>query len=138
MKTLAFLAALLLGSFVYGQAENPGTIIATVTNVNGNEGNVKFALFSADTFMKTEAEFIAIAEIKEGEAIGTFENIPVGTYAILAMHDKNNNKKMDFDANGMPVEDYGASGNALSYGPPNWNESNFEFDGTSKEIEIRF
>ncbi|MGA8852779.1 MAG: DUF2141 domain-containing protein [Christiangramia sp.] len=138
MKTIVVLVAMLLGALVHAQTEKVGSISATVPNVSGTEGNVKFGLYSAETFMKAAPEFSVKAEIKDGKAIANFKDIPEGTYALLVMHDKNNNGQMDFDENGMPLENYGSSGNAMSYGPPVWEESKFEFDGNQKEIEIRF
>ncbi|GAA4321687.1 hypothetical protein GCM10023115_49400 [Pontixanthobacter gangjinensis] len=138
MKTLALLAAILFGSFVNAQTGNSGSISATVPNVNGTEGSVKFGLYSAETFMKAAPEFSVKAEIIDGRAVAQFENVPEGTYALLVMHDKNENNKMDFDASGIPTEDYGSSGNSMTYGPPIWEESKFDFDGNNKELTIRF
>jgi len=138
MKTIAVLVAMLLGALMQAQTENTGTINATVSNVIGTEGNVKFGLYSEDTFMKTAPEYSVKAEIKDGKAIANFENVPEGTYALLVMHDKNDNGKMDFDASGMPIENYGSSGTGMSYGPPSWDHSKFEFNGEQKELEIRF
>lgn len=36
------------------------------------------------------------------------------------------------------AEDYGTRGNSMNSGPPNWEESKFDFDSTSKDIEIMF
>lgn len=138
MKTIVILTAIFLGSLVQAQSDNSGSIHATVSNVNGTEGSVLFGLYTAENFMKSDPEYAVKAEIKEGKAIANFENVPEGTYAILVMHDKNDNQRMDFDANGMPLENYGSSNNPLSYGPPNWDESKFVFDGTQKDFEIRF
>ncbi|MCM8570712.1 DUF2141 domain-containing protein [Gramella jeungdoensis] len=138
MKTIALLLAMLLGSLMYGQTDATGKITATVPNVNGSDGEVLFALYTEDNFMKREANFSAMSKIVDGKAVGVFDNVPEGTYALVAMHDKNSNKRMDFDTSGMPQEDYGTSGNSMSFGPPNWMESKFDFDGNKKEIEIRF
>lgn len=137
MKTLAVLFALILGSYVEAQTQGSGKIIATVPNVNGTEGKVSFALYTVDTFMKQAPVSAAASEIKDGQATVTFENIAEGTYSIVVLHDRNNNSKMDFDSSGMPKEDYGTSGNTMSFGPPNWEESKFEFEGSYQEIEIR-
>lgn len=141
MKTLILILALITGSIVNAQQEKAGEngkITATVPNVNGTEGEVLFALYTSETFMKKQADFVALSEIKDGKATGVFENVPEGTYAVVVLHDKNGNKRMDFDSSGIPQENYGTSGNSMSYGPPNWMASKFEFDGTSKELEIRF
>ncbi|MCB7479893.1 DUF2141 domain-containing protein [Christiangramia sediminis] len=138
MKTIAVLVAMFLGSLVHGQAEKTGSISATVPNVTSSNGEVLFAMYSEDSFMKKEPEFSVKSEIKNGQATAVFENVPEGNYAIVVLHDENGNGKMDFDAGGMPAENYGTSGNSMIYGPPNWGDSNFDFDGTDKEMEIRF
>lgn len=143
MKTIAFLFAMFLGSLLYGQdiqssSEITGIIKATVTNLNSEEGDVLFALYTEDNFLKEAAIYPVETEIRNGKAYATFGNVPSGTYAIAVLHDRNSNKRMDFDANGMPEEDYGTSGNSLSYGPPGWTESKFEYNGKEMDIEIRF
>ncbi len=138
MKTIAILVAMILGACVQAQTENNGSISAIVTNVAGTEGNVKFGLYTAETFMKAEPDYGIKAEILDGKAIAVFKNIPQGTYALLVMHDVNDNGKMDFDANGIPLESFGASGNGLSYGPPSWQETKFDFTGDSTKMELRF
>lgn len=138
MKTIALLLAMLLGSLMFGQTKASGQITAIVPNVNGTEGEVLFALYTADSFMKRDADYSAMSTIENGKAVGVFQNVPKGTYAVVVLHDRNSNKRMDLEPSGMPQEDYGTSGNSMSFGPPNWMESKFDFDGTQKEIEIRF
>ncbi|WP_373055959.1 DUF2141 domain-containing protein [Zunongwangia sp. H14] len=140
MKTLAVLAAILFFNFLTAQEkqEENSKIMVTISNVSSDEGEVLFGLYTEDTFMKADPDYSATSEIKDGVAKATFEDVPEGTYAIIALHDKNGNKRMDFDSSGMPVESYGTSGNALSYGPPQWEESKFVFDEGTKDIEIRF
>lgn len=138
MKTLVVLFAMLLGSFAQAQSTESGHIQVKVPNVLGNEGKIIFGLYSAETFMKSKPEFSAEAEIEDGEAVAEFKNVPEGTYAILILHDKNLNDKMDFGANGMPLENYATTGEIISYGPPLWEEAMFDYDGSEKNIEIRF
>lgn len=142
MKTLAILLALFVGSLMYAQnTESPtevktGTITVDVPNVSSDQGEILFALYTEDNFLNQQPKFHAMSKIKDGHAVGVFENVPAGTYAVVFFHDKNSNTKMDFETNGMPIEDYGTSG-TTSYGPPMWNDTKFEFDATSKEMEIR-
>lgn len=138
MKTIAVLFAMFIGSLVQSQNAESGKINVSVPNVNGTQGAVHFALHTADTFMKKAAVASAKSAIIDGKATVTFEGIENGTYAIVVLHDKNENGKMDMDPSGMPAEDYGTSGNSMSFGPPNWEESKFNFDSASKDIEIRF
>ncbi|MUP47206.1 DUF2141 domain-containing protein [Gramella sp. BOM4] len=137
MKTLILLLAMTVGAIANAQAQNEGKIQATVTNLQGDQGEVLFALYTADKFMKQEPDFSAKASIIDGQAKVNFEKIPAGTYSLVVLHDKNGNGRMDFDSSGMPQEAYGTSGNSFSYGPPNWADSNFSFDGETEEIVIR-
>lgn len=142
MKTLAILLALFVGSLIYAQETQTtpevktGTITVVVPNVSSDQGEILFALYSEDNFLNQQPKFHAMSEIKDGKAVGIFENVPAGTYSVVFFHDKNGNKKMDFESNGMPMEDYGTSG-TTSYGPPQWNDTKFEYDASSKEMEIR-
>lgn len=95
-------------------------------------------LHTANTFMKAKDIQGIKSEIKDGKITATFTNVPSGTYAIMALHDANNNERMDFDPNGMPTESYGMSNNPMSYGPPQFSEAKFEVANTDLEISIRF
>ncbi len=79
------------------------------------------------------------AKIKEGKSTVVFENIPAGEYAIICFHDANNNNKMDFEPNGMLLEDYGASNNNLSrFGPPVFDEAKFLVKDKNVSFDIKF
>ena len=138
MKTIAVLFALLLGSIVHGQTEGSGNITATVPNVNGTEGMVRFGLYNADTFMKTAPEFSVNAKIKMGKLSPNLKMYLQGTYALLVMHDKNDNGTWILILVECLWKIMDTSGNGMSYGPPNWDESKFQFDGREQIIEIRF
>ena len=112
------------------------TITATVVNVTSNKGNVGFALFNKENFRKIPIQGKR-AKISEGKSTVIFENIPEGEYAIICYHDKNNNNKMDFQSNGMPLEDFGASNN-MSFGPPNYEDAKFVITDKNVSLEIRF
>ena len=65
-----------------------------------------------------------------------FKNVAAGEYAIIAMHDENDNKQMDMQ-NGMPLESYGMSG-GTSFGPPNFGDAKVKVSDKDLEIKIRF
>lgn len=138
MKTIAVLFAIFLSTAALAQENSTGKITVEVTNVQGDEGKVMFALYTQDSFMKTEPGYSRIGEIKEGKATVEFTDIPADTYGIICYHDKNNNDQIDFGSNGIPVESYGVSNNPYAFGPPQWEEAKFEFDGKERQIEIRF
>ncbi len=113
-------------------------ITAIVENVSNNEGNVKFALHTAETFLKTNGIQSLSSTIENGKAEVVFEKVPPGTYAILVLHDQNENNQMDFDLNGMPQESYGISNNTMSFGPPQFQDAQFEVAQENLSFQIRF
>tara|TARA_R110002073_G_scaffold139232_2_gene289282 strand:- start:58243 stop:59235 length:993 start_codon:yes stop_codon:yes gene_type:complete len=113
------------------------TIQATVENVSGTEGKVHFALYTKETFMK-EPVASKVGTIVDGKATVTFEDIKNGAYAIVCFHDKNENNTMDFQANGMPLEDYGSSNNKFRMGPPLFEDAKFTVENKSLNLGIRF
>ena len=74
----------------------------------------------------------------KGEVTLTFENVEPGTFAIMVMHDENDNQRMDMEANGMPKENYGTSGQVNSFGPPTFEGAKFEVTDEDQEFRIRF
>ena len=51
---------------------------------------------------------------------------------------KNDNDKMDFQPNGMPLEDFGASNNVMRMGPPMYEDSKFQVTDKDVSLEIKF
>lgn len=118
-------------------AQDQVTITATVVNVTSNIGKVGFALYNKENFMGTPILGDKVAVI-DGKSFVVFKNIQPGVYAITCYHDKNSNDKMDFATNGMPLEDYGASNNIKSYGPPNFDHAKFTVSDKDVSLEIKF
>jgi uncharacterized protein (DUF2141 family) len=88
--------------------------------------------------MKGNGILDAAAPAKAGEVTISFENVAAGTFAVMVMHDANDNKQMDMEANGMPKENYGTSGEMEAFGPPSFESSKFEVSDENQEIRIRF
>jgi uncharacterized protein (DUF2141 family) len=137
---MKFIVAILTASVLFITnnitAQNK-TITATVVNVSSDSGKVGFALYNKSTFRMKPLQG-ASSVIKDGKSIVVFDNVEVGEYAIICYHDKNDNNKMDFRTNGMPLEDYGASNNSMSFGPPNYDDAKFMVTDKNVSLEIRF
>ena len=139
MKTIAILFSLFLCQIAFAQTETTGNIVVSVENLSPEEGKVYFVLFNEDNFLKKAPIQGEVSEIKEGVAQITFSEVPSGTYAVTAYHDKNGNQQMDFESNGIPKENYGVSNNQMNlYGPPLWEDAKFEFDGSEKNLKLQF
>ncbi len=141
MKTILFSISLMFtATFLSAQDTSPSSKETTITVTvpcKSSEGTVLIGLYTEETFLKTAPLKSASAEIVDGIATAVFENVASGTYGISLFHDKNSNKRMDFDANGMPLEPYGVSNNIMSYGPPQWIDAKFEVADHPILMEIR-
>ncbi len=135
MKTIiATLCLTITSLFIQAQT---GTDITVTVPVNSDKGNIVIGLYDEATFMKAPPIKGMEAEIIDGKATATFKNIPEGTYAVSLFHDKNLNKRLDFEPNGMPAEPYGVSNNVMSMGPPQWSDAKFEVGAEPLRLEIR-
>ncbi|OBX22531.1 MULTISPECIES: DUF2141 domain-containing protein [Bizionia] len=139
MKTLAVIIAFTLTSFISHAQDSLQTYTISVKVVNplNNNGHVLIGLHTADTFMKADGIQSAKIKVIDGQAIASFENLKPGNYAVMVVHDENDNSRMDFEANGMPKESYGMSNNPMLMGPPIFNDAKFELKEDT-EISIRF
>ena len=140
MKTLTLIIALVLSvNFSQAQEVKIGkSITITIENITNNNGNVILSLHTEDTFMKGSGIKSEQSKIVDGKISVTFEEVEPGTYAVMALHDENENKRMDFQDNGMPKESYGMSNNPMSYGPPQYASAKFELNDEDIELEIIF
>jgi len=118
-------------------AQDTVNITATVVNVTSNDGKVGFALYNKDNFMQTPIQG-ANGKIIDGKSTVTFKDIVPGEYAIVCYHDKNNNDKMDFSAQRMPLEDYGASNNHMAFAPPTFENAKFVVSDKDVSLDIKF
>lgn len=138
MKTVVLIFTLLVSSIFANAQEAKGTIKVTIDNVTSDEGKVIVALHTSDTFLRGNGVMNQESTIKNGKVSFVFENVPAGTYAIMALHDVNENNRMDFEDSGMPKESYGMSGNEMAMGPPTFDMAKFEANGEDLEFKIRF
>ncbi|TCK66672.1 uncharacterized protein (DUF2141 family) [Winogradskyella wandonensis] len=137
MKNLFFTIALVFTSFI-GFSQEGATITVTIDNVANNNGTVGMALHTENTFMKAAPIMAKSSKIEDNKVVITFENVQPGVYAVLANHDANDNGKMDFRENGMPLEAYGASNNVMNFGPPQFADAKFTVTDKDIELTIRF
>ncbi|MGF1559013.1 MAG: DUF2141 domain-containing protein [Flavobacteriaceae bacterium] len=139
MKKLAILSVFALIAFTTKAQEASGvTVTVTIENVLSDGGTILGGLHTSNTFMRGEGVMNAMAPAKAGEVTLTFENVSPGTFAIMVMHDANDNKQMDREPSGMPSEDYGTSGEMNMFGPPSFDLAKFEVTDADQEIRIRF
>lgn len=135
--TLLF-AVLICSNTMLSQQENATDITVTIDNALNDKGKILFALHTNETFMKAKPVQQAKSSIENGKAIVIFKNVIPGEYAILALHDENENNRMDFEDSGMPKESYGISNNPGGFGPPQYHTAKFKVTSESIAMNIRF
>jgi len=137
MKTLVSFLVIAMLTLTNDLIAQNKTITATVVNVTSDSGKVGFALYDKSNFRLKPIKASA-SKIIDGKSIVVFKDVIAGDYAIICYHDRNDNEKMDFRSNGMPLEDYGASNNIMSFGPPNFEDSKFTVSDKDVSLEIKF
>ena len=138
MKNLVFALGIFLIAFSVKAQEKTVTIKVTVDNVLNDDGTLLIGLHTNETFMKGAALVDLQEKAKKGAVTVTFEDVKPGTYALMVLHDENDNQRMDFEANGMPKENYGMSNNTMVMGPPTFTDAKFEVAEEDLELTIRF
>jgi uncharacterized protein (DUF2141 family) len=140
MKKLLLVTGLIwaIGLSTHAQEKTGSAVTVIVENELSDGGSILAGLHNPETFMKGEGIINVSAPAKKGEVTLTFENVAPGTYAVMVMHDANDNRRMDMDASGMPQESYANTGELNLYGPPTFDGAKFEVNGEDQEFRIRF
>ncbi|WP_298764508.1 DUF2141 domain-containing protein [uncultured Polaribacter sp.] len=137
MKILLAIAVVTLLSITNSLTAQNKTITVTIENITSNKGNVKFALYTKDNFKKKPIQG-SLGEINNGKTKVVFKGLDSGEYSVICYHDKNNNGKLDFSSRGIPLEDYGASNNNMSFAPPTFEDSKFILGKENVDLKIKF
>lgn len=68
----------------------------------------------------------------------TIEDLPQGEYAIVFLHDENDNEEMDTNFVGAPEEGYGASNDAVNtFSAPKYKDAKFLLNGEKKSLKLK-
>ena len=114
-------------------------VIVEINGIGSDNGMVYFAIYNSESnFSNKKPVNGGNVKVEGGKVKITFDHLKPGIYAVTCYHDANNNGKMDFETNGMPLEDYGATNNVMNYGPPRFNDAKFELKDKDLTFEIKF
>jgi uncharacterized protein (DUF2141 family) len=137
---LAFVLPLSYLSPVFSQAK----ISVQVTNFSNNKGSCIICLYNSAAEFANNGTPVACATVAVNNKTTTtsFTSVAPGTYAILVIHDANNNRKFDTNFLGIPKEGYGASGNKLPFAAaPKFEDNKFTVIGGAalqSNIKLRY
>ena len=124
-------------------ADAPRDVRVVVVTPRNNYGHILCSLFdSAEAYSKLRpVQQVAVVPTLP-ETTCVFHNVDSGTYMVSAIHDENDNQKLDKNLFGMPKEGYGVSMNhTYAMKAPLFSESTFTVSGTTEmvlKIELRY
>lgn len=117
------LALLLAGP---ARAEN-GELDVTVTGIRTTKGHILVAVCDKATFLAPHCTYHGEVPAKVGSVTVRLTGVPPGVYAAQAFQDENDNKKVDQNVFGMPLEGIGFSNDApILFGPPQFSDAAFQ------------
>lgn len=109
---ISSLLCMLLCTSFSNQAEIGFSLTINVEKLRNSKGMVQFALYNKDGSIPDEkykkCYKLLKAKIINGTSTMTFDDIPIGKYAVNILHDENNNAKID-KGFFLPVEGIGFS-----------------------------
>jgi uncharacterized protein (DUF2141 family) len=127
-----FCFSVVLTFFLSFKATENHFISVSIKGLKNNNGTVYISLFNAkEGFPENHLKALRTSAIKiiNNSTQITFSNLPKGEYAIACFHDENENKKLDTNMFGYPVESFGASNNAKgTLGPPSFENAKIKID----------
>jgi uncharacterized protein (DUF2141 family) len=118
MKKLSIIALLAMAA-----SASAATVQVRIDGVTSDKGMVQVAVCDEANFRK-DCQLTATVPARKGFVMADVPNVPAGTWAVLAYHDENGNKKLDTNFVGMPKEGYGFSNGAkATFGPPSFKDA---------------
>ena len=125
------LPLLALPAWAGAPSASAADITITVATVRNQEGEIIRALFdTAESFVKRIPLARAVARPEIPATTCVFRNVQAGIHAVTAIHDENDNGRLDRTFFGGPTEGYGVSNDHtyVMHGP-RFSESKFSFSG---------
>ena len=95
------------------QVEQTASLTVEVSNIKETKGTLFIALYNkAAGFLIEGKQFLMkTIEVAKIRISHTFQNIPIGSYAVAVMHDVNDDGKCNRNFLGIPKEGFGFSTN---------------------------
>jgi uncharacterized protein (DUF2141 family) len=138
-RAVIFVMAL-CAPFGIASSEDTGTLRVVATGIENRPGKIVIRLYgSADHWLEPEGALRTVVIDPSADAVGVFENVPGGRYAVSVVHDENGNQKMDLGLFPLPhvLEGGGVSNDVRpKLGPPRFADAVFEFRPPEQSITI--
>jgi uncharacterized protein (DUF2141 family) len=121
-----------------------GRVVVEVRGLRSRAGSLRARLVaSAEGFPGSDAHVVAKRRLPIGGARVrfVFEGVPLGAYALVCLHDEDDDAALARTALGLPAEGLGfSSGARVRFGPPGFEEARFELAGPEAVlvVEMRY
>jgi uncharacterized protein (DUF2141 family) len=139
-RTFTAVAALAVSSVLgFATMAHSVTLTIKVTDIAEAAGTVRLKLVDSKEGYAGSAKAIDAQEraiTSKDDLSFTFKDVKAGTYAVMLMHDENNNGKLDSNILGIPKEGYGFSNNPHVMRQPTFDETKFSVDAKDVSITI--
>ena len=140
MHRLLFAAALSAATFAAHAAEG-ADLTVTLSDVRNDRGHLFVAVENTEEGWNFKAESVTQTKLPaaKGDITHVFADLPPGKYAVMVIHDENENGKLDSNFLGIPSEGYGFSQNPRVMRRATFQEALFELPagGATVQIELR-
>ena len=115
-------------------------VTVLVSNLSTGTGSVEITLFdSAESFLKEPYRQQSGKAGEDGSFEVEFVELPAGEYAVVVVHNENDNGKLDSGFLGFGGENYGYSNNVKPwFGRPDFEDAKFTVDQPETVVEIDF
>jgi len=136
MKSIASIFAAM---FVLASNAGAASLTVDITDVAASTGTIGIQLVDSKAVFDGGGKPVAARQIKASGAnmvSVTFEELKPGKYAVMVMHDENDNGKLDSNILGIPKEGYGFSNNPNVMRRPTFDEAMIEMAAEDKAITI--
>jgi uncharacterized protein (DUF2141 family) len=125
MTPIRILACGLLLSGAFAGPALAETVTVTLTGVEARGGVILASLQTREQFMQPTSAYAAEADAKAGTLVLTFKDVAPGAYALMVLHDADNDQKMKPGPGGMPGEGWAMHRGAELMGPPTFDAVSF-------------
>lgn len=136
MNLRTSLVLLLLSAATAGHAAD---LTVNITDLRAATGIVKVTLVDSAAGWNEEAPRVAAGGARpvDGAATIAFPGLAPGDYAVMVMHDENDNGTLDKNFIGMPTEGYGFSNNPDVMRRATFEEARFTVGAQDHAVTIR-
>lgn len=125
MKSMVIGVAALACAAMFGGQAFAQEVRVTLTDVQARSGQTMASLQTESQFLRGRGVYNVTAEPRNGAVTLVFPGVAPGRYALVVMHDENNDRRLGMAANGAPTEGWAFSGPSLM-GPPSFAGQSFD------------